>query len=188
MYAGGARFDHHFHELEGIQRAAESGFGIGDDRCHKVHTILSVHVMNLVGTHQRVVDAANHVGHAIHRIKALVRVHVPAVICVGRDLPAAEIDGFKSRLHLLHRLIAGERAQRRHVVFVMQQPPQPLSAQAGQCVLNLERAPQLLNLLAAVWALGASPARVTMPLLGHFGGAESMHGCHVLSGVPVQHQ
>jgi len=30
MDAGGAGFDHRLHQLEGVQVAAEAGFGVGD--------------------------------------------------------------------------------------------------------------------------------------------------------------
>jgi hypothetical protein len=30
--AGRTRFDHRLHQLEGVQRSAEAGLGVGDDR------------------------------------------------------------------------------------------------------------------------------------------------------------
>ena len=62
------------------------------------------------------------------------------VVGIRGHLPAAEVDGFQARLHLLHRLIAGEGAECRHIIFMMQQEPEPLRAQPGQGVLHLERA------------------------------------------------
>ncbi len=171
MYAGSAGLDHHFHQLKSVQSAAESGFRIGDDRRHKVHPVFTVEVMDLIRAHQGIVNSPNHVRHTVHGIQALVGIHVSRVIRVGRNLPAAEVDGLQPGLYLLHGLIAGERAERRHIVFMMQQPPQSLRTQASQRVLNLEGAAQLLHLLAAVRALGASPASVAVPLLGHFCGA-----------------
>jgi hypothetical protein len=32
VHAGGAGFDHGLHQFEGVQHAAEAGFGVGDDR------------------------------------------------------------------------------------------------------------------------------------------------------------
>src|ERR1039457_4496495 len=71
--------------------------------------------MDLVGTLQGVVDGAHHRGHAVGRIQALVRIHLAAQIGIARHLPAAQVDRLQPGLHLLHRLIAGERTERRHV-------------------------------------------------------------------------
>jgi hypothetical protein len=50
VHAGGARLDHRLHQLERVQDAAESGFGIGDDRREVVDIALAFHVLDLVGT------------------------------------------------------------------------------------------------------------------------------------------
>ncbi len=47
-------------------------------------------------------------------IQRLVRIHLPGEIRVARDLPAGQIDRIETRTHLLHCLIAGERAERIH--------------------------------------------------------------------------
>ena len=147
MHASRAGLDHRLHQFEGVQGAAESGFGIGHDGGHPVDTVLSVEVVDLVGAHQGVVDAANDIGNAVGRVQALIGIHLARVVGVGGDLPTAEVDGLQAGLHLLHRLVAGERAESGHVRFVMQQPPEPLRAQASQSVLDLDRAAQLGDIL-----------------------------------------
>ena len=123
MHTGGASLDHCFHQFEGIQAASESGFGIGHDGGHPVHAVLVVHVMDLVGAQQRIIDPPDHRGHAVRRIQTLVGIHVAGVIRIRCHLPAAEIDRLQPGLHLLHRLIAGEGAEGWHILFVVQQPP-----------------------------------------------------------------
>ena len=68
---------------------------------------------DLVGALQRLIDAPNHSGNAVRRIQTLVGIHLAGEICVRCHLPAAEINRLQSRAHLLHRLIAGKRAERR---------------------------------------------------------------------------
>ena len=68
--------------------------------------------MNLIGALQRLVDPFHDRRHAVGRIKALVRIHLSGEIRIRRDLPAAQINRFQSRFHLLHGLVAGERAER----------------------------------------------------------------------------
>ena len=75
-------------QLEGVEIAAETGFRIGDDRYQPVDVGFSVHVMNLVGTQKRVVDAFDHFGHRVDRIQALVRVHLSRGVGVAGHLPA----------------------------------------------------------------------------------------------------
>ena len=52
--------------------------------------ILAVHVMDLIGSHQCIVDATDHTGDAVDRIKTLVGIHLTGVVGVSRDLLAAE--------------------------------------------------------------------------------------------------
>ena len=114
MHAGRAGFDHRFDQFEDIERAAETGFGIGHDRREPVDLVLAFGVRDLVGALQRLVDPPNDRRNAVRRVKTLVGIHLPGEIRVGRDLPAAEINCLQPGLHLLHRLIAGERAERGH--------------------------------------------------------------------------
>ena len=56
VHAGGAGLDHRLHQLERVQHAAESGFGVGDDRREEIDVALAFHVLDLVGARERVVD------------------------------------------------------------------------------------------------------------------------------------
>jgi hypothetical protein len=55
-----AGVDHGLHQLEGVEHAAESGLGVGDDRRKEVDVVLAFHVLNLIGAHERAVDPAHH--------------------------------------------------------------------------------------------------------------------------------
>ena len=57
--AGGAGLDERLHQLERVQRAAEAGLGVGDDRREPVRPVLPLGRVDLVGAKQRVVDAAS---------------------------------------------------------------------------------------------------------------------------------
>ena len=60
VHAGRAGFDHRFHQLEGVEWAAETGFRVGDDRREPVaRATLALGVFDLVGAQQRLVDAPN---------------------------------------------------------------------------------------------------------------------------------
>ena len=48
VHAGGAGFDHGLHQLERVQIAAESGFGIGHDRGEPMNAVLALGVMDLI--------------------------------------------------------------------------------------------------------------------------------------------
>jgi len=69
-------------------------------------------VRDLIGALQSLIDPSDYGRDAVRRIKAFVRIHLADEIRVRCDLPATDVDRFQSRLHLLHRLIAGERAER----------------------------------------------------------------------------
>ena len=112
MHAGRAGFDHRFDQFENIERPAETGFRIGHDWNEPIDFVFAFGVRDLVGALQRLVDPLDHRRNAVRRIKTLIGIHVSGEIRVGRDLPAAEINRFQSRFHLLHRLVAGERAER----------------------------------------------------------------------------
>ncbi len=62
------------HQLEGVQQAAEAGFGVGDDRHQPVDAVAALEVVDLVGPDQGVVDALDQVRAAVRRVHALVRV------------------------------------------------------------------------------------------------------------------
>ena len=112
VHARGAGLDHGFHEFVGVQRAAEAGFGVGDDRDQPVLDGLdALGEFDLVGAEQGVVDAADHGGDRVGRVERLVRVGVAGVVGVGGDLPAGKVDGPQAGLDLLHGLVAGQRTE-----------------------------------------------------------------------------
>jgi hypothetical protein len=136
------RFDHRLHELERVQHAAEPGFGVGDDGREEIDVALAFHVLDLVGAHERVVDPPHDQRHRIDRIQRLVRIHLARDVGVRRDLPAGEVDRFEPGLHLLQRLVAGERAQRVDERLVVDELPQLLGAAPSERVLDVDRAPE----------------------------------------------
>src|ERR1700687_5362990 len=117
MDASGACLDHGLHQLEGVEVAAEAGFGIGDERREPVDVsiIVAFGVVDLVGAHECLIDAAHQVGYAVGGIETLVGIHLTGIIGVGGDLPAAYIDGLQSSLGLLDGLVAGHGTERRGV-------------------------------------------------------------------------
>ncbi len=80
MDARGTRLDHALHQFEGIERPAEAGFRIRDDRRHVMDRLVAFHMGDLVGAAQRVVDAAHHIRHRRGRVERLVRYIWPALL------------------------------------------------------------------------------------------------------------
>ena len=107
-------------------------FRIRHDGFHPVDGLIAFGVMDLICAQQRVVDAANDRGHGVCGIQRLIRIHLAGEICIACDLPAGEIHGIEPRPHLLHGLIACQRAERIHERLVMQILPEFLRAEPGQ--------------------------------------------------------
>ena len=118
-----ARLDHGLHELEGVERSAEAGLCIRHQRDVPLVRDDPVDPLDVVGALQGLVDALDKVGNAVDRVEALVRVHLTGKVVVGRDLPAADIDGLETRPDLLHGLVARHRAQGANAGRVSQQLP-----------------------------------------------------------------
>jgi hypothetical protein len=129
---GCAGFNERLHQLECVQIAPKAGFCIGHDRQHPVNRFAPFGMGNLVGSQQRVIDGPDQGGNTVGGIETLVRIHLPAKIGVGGNLPAAQVDGFQSRSRHFDRLIAGERAESGDVAILLEQAPKLLSARAGQ--------------------------------------------------------
>ena len=87
--ACGARFDHHLHQLEGIEASAEACFGIGDDRRKPVGAVASFAGVDLIRSLQRLIDALDDLRHGVRWIQTLIGVHVAGQVRVGGNLPAA---------------------------------------------------------------------------------------------------
>ncbi len=123
MHAGGAGDDHVLHQLECVEHAAETGFGIGHDGQEVVDEFLVAGIdaarpLDLVGTLEGVVDATHHGRHGVVGIQRLVGVHGFGGVAVGGDLPARQIDRFQAGLGLLHGLAGGDGAEGIHVTLL----------------------------------------------------------------------
>jgi hypothetical protein len=125
VHAGRARLDHRLHQLEGVQRPAEPGLGVGHDRSEplpaggrRIHG--PFRPGDLICAQQRVIDPPDHLRNRVGRVERLVRVGLPGQVPVGGDLPAGQVDGLQPRLHHLHRLVAGDRAERAHRILAVQ--------------------------------------------------------------------
>jgi hypothetical protein len=165
VHARRTRGDHALHELEGVEDAAEAGLGVGHYRRHPVRGPgVTLGPGDLVGPQQRVVDAANHGRDRVGRVEALVRIRLTAEVGIRRDLPARQVDGLQTRLDLLHGLVACQGAQCVHVLFGLQQGPQPLCAEPGESVLLLYGAPQSNDVFGRIGPLDVLPSRVGVPL------------------------
>ena len=141
MHAGGARLDHGFHELEGVEHTAETSFSVGHDGQVPIDAVVAFGMVDLVGASKSVVDVAHHRGHAVGGVEALIRIHGAGVVGVGRHLPAAQIDGLESRLGHLHGLIAGQGPQGVDIGLFAQHLPEPFRTTPSQGVLDGQRAP-----------------------------------------------
>ena len=159
-----ARLDHLLHQLERVQRAAEAGLGVGDDRGEPVRRLPSFAVIDLVGALQRLVDPLHDRRNRVRRIERLVGVHVTGKVGVGGDLPAAEVDGLQAGADLLNGLIAGEGAEGGDVRLSLQKVPQPLRAHFRERVPDVDRTAEAVDVIRGVVAGDAVPARVVLPV------------------------
>ena len=158
VHAGGAGLDHRLHQLEGVQRPAEAGLGVGDDRREPVGAVRALGAVDLVGAQERVVQPPDERRRAVRRVEALVGVRVAGEVGVGGDLPAGEVDRLQARLDHLDGLAAGHRAERRHVRLGLQELPEALGAEARERVLDADGAAQALDVGRRVGAFDAVPA------------------------------
>ncbi len=159
---GGAGLDERLHQLERVERTAEAGLGVGDDRREPVGAVLALGGVDLVGSQKRVVDPLHERRRAVRRVEALVGVGVAGEVRVGRDLPAGEVDRLQAGLHHLHGLRSGQRAERGDVVLGVQQLPQALGAEARQRVLDVEATADALDVVLHVGAFDPRPATVRL--------------------------
>ena len=79
-------------------------------------------------------------------------------VCIGGDLPAAAVDGVETGAHLLHRLVAGDRPQRRHIVLRVQELPQAPRPHLCQRMLDAHRATQPQHVLGRIGPRDPVPA------------------------------
>ncbi len=142
--------DEGLHDLEGVQRAAETGFRIGHDRREPIALDPALGVLDLVGALQGAVDPAAQLRRGVGRVERLVRIHGRGGIGVGRHLPARQIDGLQPGADHLHGLVAGHRTQGVDIGLAMQQVPQAVGAAFGQGVADGDRATQALYILRTI--------------------------------------
>ncbi len=165
VHPRGTRGDHALHQFEGVEDASEAGLGVGHDGREPVRGLgVALRPGDLVGPEQGVVDAAHDGRDRVRRVEALVGVGLAAEVGVRGHLPPGQVDGLKSRLDLLHGLVAREGAQRMHVLLGLQQGPQPLGAKPGESVLFLDGTAQSNDVFGRVGPLDVLPARVALPL------------------------
>ncbi len=162
MHPADAGFDITLHDLEGIERAAEAGLGIGDNWCEPIDiaalAIEPFHVLDLIGALQRLVDAPRQRRAAIGRIEALIGIGLAGTVGIGRDLPAGEINCFQPGAHHLHRLAAGHGAERRDMILGIDQFPQTIGRMLGQRMPDLDRASEARYFISTVIAFNAVKA------------------------------
>ena len=155
-----AGFDIGFHDLEGIERAAESGLGVGDDRGEPIACDLAFGMFDLVGALEGAIDPAGEFGAGIGRIERLIGIHGASDIGVGRDLPTGEIDRLQAAANHLHRLVAGDRAKRMDMGPIIQQFPKLVGAPFGERIRDRKRAAQPHDILGAIGPADAREAPI----------------------------
>ena len=172
MHTGRTGVDHGLHELEGVERSAEAGLRVRDDRRHPVlHGVDVLGVLDLVRTLERVVDPAHHLGNRVRRVEGLVRVGLAREVRVTGDLPTGEVDRLEPGLDLLDGLVTGQSAQSIDVILRVEQVPEPFRTAAGVGVLFSKGTLQTQDLLGGVVTGHAGPAGVLLPVPGEFLGA-----------------
>lgn len=177
MHARGTGGDHGGHEFVGVERPAESGLGIRDDRRQPFALRQPFGCLDLVRPEQRVVDAPHDVRNGVGGVEALVGVGLAAEVGVGGDLPAREVDGLEAGAHLLHGLVAGEGAEGGHPFLGVEELPEAFGAAPGEGVLFLHPSAEGDDIFGAVVALDAVPAGIRLP-----GGLEFCRGLGLVSG------
>ncbi len=144
-------------QFESIEVAAETSFGIGDDRRHPFGAGFALHVMNLVGAQQGIVDALHHARHRVDRVQTLIRIHLSGRVRIAGHLPTRAVDRLESRLHGLHGLIPGHAAERADDRFAFKQAPELLRAEARQRMLDAHGAAQPRHIGGGVGPFDAAP-------------------------------
>ena len=152
MDGRGTRLDVRLHDLERVQRPAEAGLGVGDDRREPVPLVVALGVRDLVRAEQRVRDAPRERRPRVRGVEALVGIRAADEVRVRGHLPARQVDRLEARPHHLHRLTAGHRAECGNPVTRVQQVTEPLGAEPRERVLDPHRAAQALDVLGAVRA------------------------------------
>src|SRR5439155_1338481 len=80
VHGGRAGLDQRFHQLESVERTAESGLPVRDDRREPVHMRFTDSRLLLVLPNKGVVHAAHDIRDAVRGIEALVGIHLPRFV------------------------------------------------------------------------------------------------------------
>ena len=155
MHAGGARLDERLHDLEGVERAAEAGFRVGEDRREPVALGAALRVLDLVGARQGAIDAAAELRTRVSGVEALIGIDRSGRVAVGRNLPAGEVDRLQPGADHLHGLVAGHGAERRDVGLGLEKLPQTVGAALRERVTDGNGAAQALDFFGAIGPLDA---------------------------------
>src|SRR4029079_1423453 len=102
--------------------------------------------------------------HATGRMGRLVGIPRQRIVGTARDLPAREVDRRHAGLHLLHRLVAGERAQGIDERLFVAELPELFRAEFRERGLDPDAAAQFYDIGGLVAALDALPAGVLGPV------------------------
>jgi hypothetical protein len=169
VHAGGAGLDHRPHQLVGVERPAEAGLGIRDDRCQPLGAAAAFRPLDLIRAQERVRQATHDLRHRVRGIQALVGVRRARQVGVGGDLPPREIDRLQPGPHHLHGLPARERPKRIHVAALCfqrrcEEAPEPLGPELRERAFRHHRSAEPHHLLGAVAAPDSGPAFVLRPL------------------------
>jgi hypothetical protein len=165
MDGGGPGFDHGLDELVRVQRTAETGLRIRDQRREPVGPVAVVHVLDLIRAGEGIVDAGDHSGDAVHGIETLVRVHVTRGVGVARHLPPAHVDRLETGVHLLYRLIARQGTEGGNVGFRMKEIPKAAGTHFGKRMVDPEGAAEPDDLFGLVGSPDTLPSWIFLPRL-----------------------
>jgi hypothetical protein len=195
--ARGAGFDERLHDLVHVERAAEAGFRIRNDREIVIDVFFAFALLDLVRALERIVEALHEHRGRIRRIQALVGVGLHRDVTVGGNLPAREIDRLKAGLRDLNGLAAGQRAERVDVRLVAQRLKKAFGTEARERVFDVHRSAQTDDVRSGIRALDAGPTGVGLPHEFELGGVGKFsHGClfgsssecELIGGAPPAYQ
>src|SRR5215510_11220248 len=94
--AGCTSFNHHLDQLENIKRAAKAGFSVRNNRREPIDRALPFRMIDLVPTLQCLINALYDMWNAVRGVQTLIRIVVPGEVCVGRNLPATDVNRFQT--------------------------------------------------------------------------------------------
>src|ERR1051325_8136288 len=102
MDTGSARFNHGFHQLEGVEVSSEADFGIRNNGDKPVNVSIAIESLDLVTSEEGAVDSFDNIRDGVGRIEALVRIHLTSEVGISSDLPSGEINRGQTGSNFLH--------------------------------------------------------------------------------------